>query len=111
MLPEPATRSRKHERLQPRRGARTVRVVSIRRNVRMYTPDPVKSAASWATRPPSGVTHAPNLFARSRDWERVALPTLKLTPRYADSFKKRMDLPTNFIRIQVLLHQTPLLLL
>jgi hypothetical protein len=43
-----------------------------------------------------GVTHAPNLFARSRDWERVALPTLKLTPRYADSFKKRMHLPPNF---------------
>ena len=69
MLPGPATRSRKHERLQPRRGARTVRVVSVRRNVRMYTPDLVKSAASWATRAPSGVSHAPNPFAQSRDWE------------------------------------------
>jgi hypothetical protein len=68
MLPEPSTRSRKQERLQPRRGARTVRVVSVRRNVRMYTPDLIKSAASWASRPPSGVTHAP----------------------------KRMDLPSNF---------------
>ncbi len=96
MLPGPATRSRKHERLQPRRGARTVRVVSVRRNVRMYTPDLVKSAASWATRPPSGVTHTPNPFTQSRDWERVAPPTPKLTPRYADSFKKRMDLPPNF---------------
>ncbi|KAI0271985.1 hypothetical protein BGY98DRAFT_1108804 [Russula aff. rugulosa BPL654] len=89
MLPEPSTRSRKQERLQPRRGARTVRVVSVRRNVRMYTPDLVKSAASWASRPPSGVTHAPNAFAQSRDWERLA-------PRYADSYKKRMDLPSNF---------------
>ena len=96
MLPEPATRSRKHDRLQPRRGARTVRVVSVRRNVRMYTPDLVKTAASWATRSPSGATHAPNVFAQSRDWERVAPPTLKLTPRYADGFKKRMDLPPNF---------------
>jgi hypothetical protein len=95
MLPEPATRSRKHDRLQPRRGARTVRVVSVRRNVRMYTPDLVKTAASWATRPPSGVNHTPNVFAQSRDWERVAPPTLKLTPRYADSFRKRMDLPPN----------------
>ena len=95
MLPEPATRSRKHDRLQPRRGARTVRVVSVRRNVRMYTPDLVKTAASWATRSPSGVTHTPNVFAQSRDWERVAPPTLKLTPRYADNFKKRMDLPPN----------------
>jgi len=63
----PATRSRKHDGLQPRRGARTVRVVSVRRNVRMYTPDLVKTAASWATRPPSGATHAPNEFAQSRD--------------------------------------------
>jgi hypothetical protein len=96
MLPEPATRSRKHERLQPRPGARTVHMVSVRRNVQMYTPGLVKSAASWATQPPSGVTHAPNPFAQSRDWERVAPPTLKLMPRYADSFKKRMDLPPNF---------------
>jgi hypothetical protein len=93
MLPEPSTRSRNQERLQPRRGARTVRVVSVRRNVRMYTPDLVKSAASWASQP---LTHAPNAFAQSRDWERVAPPTLKLTPRYADSYKKRMDLPPNF---------------
>jgi len=72
MLLEPATRSRKHERLQPHRGAHTVRVVSVRRNVQMYAPDLVKSTASWATRPPSGATHAPNPFTRSRGWERVA---------------------------------------
>jgi hypothetical protein len=96
ILPEPATRSRNHDRLQPRRGARTMRVVSVRRNVRMYTSDLVKTAASWASRPPSGVTHAPNIFSQSRDWERVAPPTLKLAPRYADSFKKRMGLPPKF---------------
>jgi hypothetical protein len=96
MLPGPATRSRKHERLQPRRGARTVRVVSVRQNVRMYTPDLVKSAASWATQLPSGATHPPNPCAQSQGWERVAPPTLKLMPRYADSFKKHMDLPPNF---------------
>jgi len=61
----------------------------------MYTPDLVKTAASWPTRPLSGVTYALNVFAQSRDWERLAPPTLKLTPRYADSFKKRMDLPPN----------------
>ena len=54
MLPEPATQ---HDRREPRHGARTVRVVSVRRNVRMYTPDLVKTATSWASRPPSGVTH------------------------------------------------------
>ncbi len=96
MLPEPATRSRSQDRLQPRRGARTVRVVSVRRNVRMYTPDLIKGAASWASRPAGVTGHSPNVFAQSRDWERVAPPTLRLTPRYADSFKKRMDLPPNF---------------
>ena len=96
MLLEPATQSWKHDRLQPHRGARTVRVVSVRRNVRMYTPDLVKTAVSWATRSPSRVTHVPNVFAQSRDWERVAPPMLKLTPRYADGFKKHMDLPPNF---------------
>jgi hypothetical protein len=53
MLPELSTRSRKQERLQPLRGAHTVWVISVRRDVRMYTPDLVKSAASWASRPPS----------------------------------------------------------
>ncbi len=60
------------------------------------TPDLVKSAAGWASRPPSGVTHAPNAFVQPRDRERVAPPTLKLAPRYAGSYKKRMDLPLNF---------------
>jgi hypothetical protein len=96
VLPEPATRSRKHESLQLRRRARTVGVVSVRRNVRVYTPDLVKTAASLETLPPSGVADAPNVFAQSRDWERVAPPTLKLTPGYADGFKKRMDLPPIF---------------
>jgi hypothetical protein len=55
VLPEPATRSRKHESLQLRRRARTVGVVSVRGNVRVYTPDLVKTAASLETLPPSGV--------------------------------------------------------
>jgi len=52
MLPEPAARSTKHKRLQSRRGTRTVRVVSVWRNIRMYAPDPARSRT---TRPPSGV--------------------------------------------------------
>ena len=46
MLPEPGTRSRKHESLQPLRGARTVRIVCVRGNIRMYTHDPVKTATT-----------------------------------------------------------------
>ncbi|KAI0067395.1 hypothetical protein BV25DRAFT_1819719 [Artomyces pyxidatus] len=90
MLPEPATRTKKQDHLKPRRGARTVRVVSVRRNVRMYTPDLVKSASSWAAR------GQPGGLIGSREWERVAPPTLKLPPRYADNYKKRMDLAPNF---------------
>jgi hypothetical protein len=40
MLLELATRSRKHDRLQPCRCARTVPIVSVRRNVRIYPVDP-----------------------------------------------------------------------
>ncbi|KAI0280241.1 hypothetical protein BC826DRAFT_1191647 [Russula brevipes] len=57
MLPEPSTDQESRE-APTASWRRTVRVVSVRRNVRMYTPDLVKSAASWATRAPSGVTHA-----------------------------------------------------
>ncbi|EMD35972.1 hypothetical protein CERSUDRAFT_138713 [Gelatoporia subvermispora B] len=87
----------RHERPQPRRGARTVRVVSVRRNVRMYSPDLVKSAASWAHRPRGAVSSAGDRsFVGSKEWERIAPPTLKLPPRYSDAYKKRMDLPPNF---------------
>lgn len=87
-----------NERPQPRRGARTTRVVSVRRNVRMYSPDLVKTAAGWGQRPRPGPTSstADRSLAGSRDWERICPPTLKLQPRYADSFRKRMNLPASF---------------
>ncbi|KAI0776988.1 hypothetical protein BD413DRAFT_234537 [Trametes elegans] len=87
----------RQDRPQPRRGARTVRILSVRRNVRMYSPDLVKTAASWAQRPRGAVSNAgERAFAGSREWERIAPPTLKLPPRYSDAYKKRMDLPPNF---------------
>ncbi|RDX50699.1 hypothetical protein OH76DRAFT_436054 [Lentinus brumalis] len=94
MLPAPVG---KNERPQPRRGARTVRVLNVRRNVRMYSPDLVKTSASWAHRPRGSVSNASERsFAGSKEWERIAPPTLKLPPRYSDAYKKRMDLPHNF---------------
>lgn len=39
---------------------------------------------------------ADRAFAGSKEWERVAPPTLRLTPRYSDAYKKRMDLPPHF---------------
>ncbi len=74
------------------RGAHTVCVVSIRQKVRMYTvtPDLVKSLGLPASER-YAVMHAPNAFARTCDWERVALPTLNLAPRHADIFIPLMD--------------------
>ncbi|PPQ77822.1 hypothetical protein CVT25_015316 [Psilocybe cyanescens] len=79
---------------QPRRGARTIRVTSVRRNVRMYSPDLVKTASTWAYRPPG--SNVSNGLAASKEWDRIAPATLKLAPRYSEGYKKRMDMPANF---------------
>lgn len=98
----------------PRKGAKTVTLTSVRRNVRMYSPDLVKSAATWAHRggsntrsfssstsnsvSSSAVTaaqHHPgvmNGLANSKEWDRIAPATLKLPPRYSETFKKRMNM-------------------
>ncbi|EIN04164.1 hypothetical protein PUNSTDRAFT_138889 [Punctularia strigosozonata HHB-11173 SS5] len=85
------------ERPRARKGARTVRVVAVRRNVRMYSPDLVRSAAGWAQRAGGGGAAAggagANGLAGSKEWERVAPSTLKLPPRYSDGYRKRMDMP------------------
>lgn len=86
----------KHDKPQARRGARTVRVMSVRRNVRMYSPDLVKTAATWAHRSRSGTSVSENGLAVSKEWDRIAPASLKLPPRYSEAFKKRMDMPPNF---------------
>ncbi|KAG6856134.1 hypothetical protein H0H87_007194 [Tephrocybe sp. NHM501043] len=84
-----------HQKPQARRGVRTVRVMSVRRNVRMYSPDLVKTAATWANRhDASGPSK--NGLAVSKEWGRIAPATLKLSPRYSDAYRKRMDMPVNF---------------
>ena len=85
----------KQDKPQARRGARTMRVVSVRRNVRMYSPDLVKTAASWASAPRFGQDPGHGL-AGSKEWERIAPSALKLQPRYSEGYKKRMDMPANF---------------
>ncbi|KAF9650428.1 hypothetical protein BDM02DRAFT_1433931 [Thelephora ganbajun] len=90
----PSLPTKKQERPLPRKGAKTIRVATVRRNVRMYSPDLVKTAANWASRPkgPNEV----NSLTSSKEWERIALPTLKLFPRYSDTYRKRMNLPSPF---------------
>jgi hypothetical protein len=55
----------------------------------MYSQDLVNTAASWGHR-----SHGHGL-AGSKEWERIAPSSLKLPPRYSESYKKRMDLPSH----------------
>lgn len=90
----PSLPTQKQERPLPRKGAKTVRIATVRRNVRMYSPDLVKTAAGWASRP-RGLNEV-NSLASSKEWERIAPQTLKLPPRYSDAYRKRMNLPPSF---------------
>lgn len=81
-----------NQKPQPRRGVRTVRLMTVRRNVRMYSPDLVKTAASWA----DSSAPSKNGLLVSKEWARIAPPTLKLPPRYSDAYRKRMNMPPNF---------------
>ncbi|QRV95888.1 hypothetical protein RhiJN_23906 [Ceratobasidium sp. AG-Ba] len=66
-----------------RRGARTVRVASVRRNVRLYSPDLVQSAATWAGEG--------DLSGRA-EWLRVVPKHSGLQAKYTDSYRKRLDI-------------------
>lgn len=78
-----------------RTGVKVVRALSVRRNVRMYTPDLVRTCAGWAKGPDGAGVR------QSRDWGRIAPEVRKggdrLEPRYSDGFRKRMDLPPTFV--------------
>ncbi|KAK0207243.1 hypothetical protein IW262DRAFT_668261 [Armillaria fumosa] len=63
-------------RPRPRKGARTSRILSIRRNVRMYTKDLVKSASTWEYNLGKIVGRSP--------------------VKYSDGYRKRMDMPSQF---------------
>jgi hypothetical protein len=71
---------------KPRRGARMVKISSIRRNVRLYSPDLVLTAAGWAG---DGDT------ACRKEWDRIV--PHNLPPKYSDSYRKRLNLPRNFM--------------
>lgn len=90
----PSLPTQKQERPLPRKGAKTIRVATVRRNVRMYSLDLVKTAASWANRP-KGLSET-NSLTNSKEWERISPPSLKLPPRYSDAYRKKMNLPPSF---------------
>ncbi|KZS88475.1 hypothetical protein SISNIDRAFT_459696, partial [Sistotremastrum niveocremeum HHB9708] len=75
----------------PRRGAKLIKVTTVRRNVRLYSADLVRSASNWANKASE--------FASSREWNKIsprAGANTGLPPRYTDSYRKRMDLPASF---------------
>jgi hypothetical protein len=77
------------ERMEkPRKTARLVRLGSVRRNIRLYSPDLVRTAASWST--------VRGDFQGSKDWSRICPANLKLPPRYADTYRKFLNAPPTF---------------
>lgn len=71
-----------------RKIARLVRVGSVRRNVRLYSPDLVRTAASWST--------VKGDFQGCKDWSRICPANLKLPPRFADTYRKFLNVPAAF---------------
>ncbi|KAJ3774386.1 hypothetical protein FB446DRAFT_787002 [Lentinula raphanica] len=87
---------------RPRKGARTVRVTSVRRNVKTYDKDLVKNAASWGDQSTTGIatpSSSPNgSFASSYEWTRISPPSYgydssRFPPKYSDAYRKRLNLP------------------
>lgn len=87
-----------------RLGTRTLRVSSVRRNVRLYSPDLVKTCASWgkilSVGPHPGDVGGGggnNDLRHSKVWERIVPPDQLLSPKYSDAYKKRMDLSASVV--------------
>ncbi|KAG9073683.1 hypothetical protein FS749_014793, partial [Ceratobasidium sp. UAMH 11750] len=66
-----------------RRNVRSVRVAGVRRNVRLYSPDLVQSAAGWA---------GEGDLSGSTEWLRVVPKHSGLPARYTDAYRKRLDI-------------------
>ncbi|KAL5512303.1 hypothetical protein ACEPAG_3295 [Sanghuangporus baumii] len=78
---------------RPRLGARTRRVASVRRNVRLYSEDLVRTCAAWAKGPEGAAVR------NSKEWGRIAPEKRdgsRLDPRYSDTYRKKLDLPPGF---------------
>ncbi|KAJ7702067.1 hypothetical protein B0H16DRAFT_750216 [Mycena metata] len=76
----------------PRRGAKTTRVVHVRRNVRTYSADLVRGGSSWASGSGGGGAGGPtNDWAASKAWRAIVAGGAG-APRYAESYRKRLDL-------------------
>ncbi|KAJ4470941.1 hypothetical protein J3R30DRAFT_3686098 [Lentinula aciculospora] len=100
----PSSVSSSEQRHLPRKGARTTRVTSVRKNVKAYEKDLVKTVTSWGDQHTSGTTtpsSSPNGgFASSYEWLRISPPnygydTSRLPPRYSDAYRKRLNLPNS----------------
>lgn len=67
---------------KPRRGCKLVKLASTRRRVRTYSPDLVRTAASWG---------GAGDQSRRREWTRVTASGSG--PKYTDAYRKRLNIP------------------
>ncbi|KAE9390399.1 hypothetical protein BT96DRAFT_344883 [Gymnopus androsaceus JB14] len=96
--------------LGPRKGAKTLRLVSVKRTVPVYDPDLVASCGRWdrigvgSYSASSSFNSSSSLYtlAGSKEWERISPHSgskekgrekEKLPPKYSDSYRKRMNIP------------------
>ncbi|KAJ7196677.1 hypothetical protein GGX14DRAFT_526692 [Mycena pura] len=73
-----------------RRGAKTVRVVHVKRNVRSYSSDLVKTGSAWAEAAGAGAASGSNDWGASKAWRSI-LAGGAGAPRYTEPYRKRMD--------------------
>ncbi|KAL0566142.1 hypothetical protein V5O48_015876 [Marasmius crinis-equi] len=105
--PSLARRQQEGMRPEPRKGARTTRVLSVKRNVRSYERDLVKYSASWSRRagflqgqPQASQASLMGGLESSREWDRIAPITRRgaserQPPKYSEVYRKRMNLPSS----------------
>jgi hypothetical protein len=70
---------------KPRRVCKLIKIASVRRNVRLYSPDLIKGAVTWANQGDIG---------QKKEWLRVS--SKDAPPKYTDSYRKRLDLPLSY---------------
>ncbi|KAJ3713471.1 hypothetical protein DFJ43DRAFT_894859 [Lentinula guzmanii] len=106
LLQSGGRRSKDQHSLGPRKGAKTVRVLAVRRTVPAYDADLVRSAARWGL-PSYAATGGAGLSSNSlpgnKEWGRINPPVQvqqggkgkggRLAARYSESYRKKMNIP------------------
>ncbi|KAJ3991087.1 hypothetical protein F5050DRAFT_1581999, partial [Lentinula boryana] len=106
LLQSGGRRSKDQHSLGPRKGAKTVRVLAVRRTVPAYDADLVRSSARWGL-PSYAATGGAGLSSNSlpgnKEWGRINPPVQvhqggkgkggRMAARYSESYRKKMNIP------------------